>query len=500
MRRTGAGRILRIVVVAVAAAVVVRDLFGGTSVTTNLVYGASDRAFATARLMLVAIAALIAIGRTTSRRDALLFGGLLGLALEVFWAFVPPGPFFWIAAIGSQIAVAFGVTQLIRYAADTQPESRFKRGATAFAPVAGAGVALCGSAIVVLGYGNWIDGAPLDDATFAWLAPWLDRLRWTFMLAAAAAMETAAIAAHRSASQDERSRALLVALGFAPMAAATSLHALVRIVTAHDSAWAVDADSVGYVLTAAILTYGALTRRLIDVEYAAISTISGIAVLGAVAVGAFLAEHFGLPVVESILERTPFLQSFGEQGRTVVGLGGGFAGFLVVGRFHERMDAAIRAVLFKRRDERVRALEAFARDELWTIDASQLPGTLVDAVMKGANTAAAGVYTKHGTTYRSIARSGSGLPASIDANDPLVPGLRTPRLLAGGGLSAPMPVAGELYGLLLCGAREATATYARDEISALALVAREAGNALAAVRRAPVAHSGRKRRSKRPPR
>jgi hypothetical protein len=63
-----------------------------------------------------------------------------------------------------------------------------------------------------------------------------------------------------------------------------------------------------------------------------------------------------------------------------------------------------------------------------------------------------------------------------------------------------MPVAGELYGLLLCGAREATAAYARDEISALALVAREAGNALAALRPAPVEHSGRKRRTKRHPR
>ncbi len=488
---------LRIVVVAIAAAVVMRDLSGGTSATTNLVYGASDRAFAAARLMLIAIGGLIAIGRTTNRRDALLFGGLLGLALEVFWAFVPPGPFFWIAAIGSQFAVAFGVTQLIRYAADTQPDARFKRGATPLAIVVGAGVALCGSAVIFLGYGNWVDGQPLDDATFARIAPWLDRFRWTFMLAAAASMEAAAIVSHRSAAPAERSRALLVALGFAPMAAATSLHALVRIVTAHDSAWAVDADSVGYVLTAAILTYGALTRRLIDVEYAAIAAVSGIVVLGAVAVGAFLAEHFGLPVVESILERTPFLQPFGEQVRTFVGLGGGFASFLVIGRFHERMDAAIRGVLFKRRDERVRALEAFARDQLWTIEPTELAGALVAAVVKGANTSSVGVYTRHGVTYRSIAQAGSGLPASLDANDSLVPTLRSPRLTPGGGLSAPMPVAGELYGVLLCGAREATAAYAHDEVSALALVAREAGNALAAARPTPLERSNRKRRPKR---
>jgi hypothetical protein len=256
----------------------------------------------------------------------------------------------------------------------------------------------------------------------------------------------------------------------------------------------VDTDALGYVLTGTILTYGALTRRLIDVEYAVIATVTGIALLGAVAVGAYLAEHFGVPVVESILERTPFLQPFGEQVRTLFGLGGGFVSFLIIGRFHERMDAAVRGMLFKRRDERVRALETFARDEIWEIDGKRLPGALIDAIKKGAATPSVGVYTKHGATYRSLASSGGGVPATIGANDARVPPLRAPRLIAGGALSAPMPVAGALYGFVLCGPREATAAYARDEISALALVAREAGNALAAV---PAERTAPKRRTKR---
>lgn len=483
----------------VAAAIVAHDLSGGTSTTTDRVYDGSYRAFAFARLLLVAIAALIALGRTTSRRDALLFGGLLGLALEVFWEFVPFGPFFWPAAIGSQLAIGFGIAQLVRYAAGAQASPALRRAATVLAVVTGGGLAACGIAAVVLGFGSW-DGHMLDDAAFHAVGWWLDRARWTCMLGGVVSMELIAIASLRRAP--DRSRAMLIAFGFAPLALATAVQALAEI--AHGDLPPVrDLDALGYVLTAVILTYGALSRRLIDVEYAVIASFTGLVLLAAAALGAFLAEHFGVPLIEAVIERTPGLQPLGEQVRTYAGLAGAFTGFLVIGRFHERVDERVRALLFKRRDERVRELLAFAQDGLWEVAPSALPDALTHAVAAGTAAPTVSVYTKHGAAFRSLSRIGAA-PNAIPASDPRVPLPRVPRPTDGGGLSVPMPLAGALFGFILCGPRDATAAYARDEISALALVGREAANALAAATASSVGladtaapPSNRKRRPKR---
>lgn len=492
MRYPRAARLVRILIVLVAAAIVVHDLSGATSISTSRVYDPSYRAFAFARLLLVAIAALIALGRTTTRRDALLFGGLLGLALEVFWEFVPFGPFFWPAAIGAPLAVGFGVAQLLRYAAGAHANPTVRRTATVLALVTGAGVAACGIAAVVLGFGSW-NGQMLDDATFRAVGWWLDRARWTFMLAAVASMEMVALASLRASP--DRSRALLVAFGFAPLALATGLHALSEIVHG-DVPLIRDVDALGYVLTATILTYGALTRRLIDVEYAVIASFTGIVLLAAAALGAFLAEHLGVPLIEGLVERTPALQPLGEPVRAYTGLAGGFGAFLLIGRFHEKLDEFVRSLLFKRRDERVRELLEFARERLWELDPRDLPDALAHAVAEGAGTRSVGVYAKHGAVFRSLAHVGDA-PATIAETDARIPSARAPRYAPGGGLSVPMPVAGALCGFVLCGPRDATASYARDEMSALALVGREAGNALAAFKPEPASPSPRKRRPKR---
>jgi hypothetical protein len=492
-------RAARIALVVVAAAIVVSDLLPRTSAATTLVYTPSFRAFAFARLLLVGIVGLVAIQRTSSRRDALLFGGLLGLALEVFWQFVPLGPAFWAAALGSQLAVAFGLVQLVRYAIDAHPGARAVRLVTRLAIAFGCGVALAGMLLIGLGYGSWIDGTHLDDATFYAVAPVLGRARWFFVLAAALLMELAAVATLRANAAD-RPRALLVALGFAPMVATTSLHALVHVVTAHDAAAAFDADSLGYVATAAILTYGALARRLIDVEYAVISTVTGALLFTGVAAGAFAAEHLGVPLVERFIEHG--VEGAHPELRTALSLAGAFVTFLGIGRFHERLNEAVRAIVFRRRDERVRRLERFASAEVWSTERGELARAIVRAVSEGADTPSVALYVRSGARYELLDGTAASAPHRVAATDSLVPPLRAPRRTAGGGLSLPMPLAETAYGFIWCGPRPAGTEFAADEIGALALVAREAGNALAAARSSvrPPAERGRHRRKRRPSR
>lgn len=492
-------RAARVALVVIAAAAVVNDLLPRTSAATSLVYTPSFRAFAFARLLLVGIAGLVAIQRTTKRRDALLFGGLLGLALEVFWEFVPFGPVFWAAALGSQVAFAFGLVQLVRYAIDAHPDPRFVRLVTRLAIAFGCGVAGAGILLIGLGYGSWIDGTHLDDASFYAIAPWLDRARWFFVLAAVVLMEIAAIATLRT-TLAERPRALLVALGFAPMVATTSLHALVHVVTAHDTPAAVDADSAGYVATALILVYGALARRLVDVEYAVISAVTGTLLFTGVAAGAFAAEHLGVPLVERFIEHG--VEGAHPELRTALSLAGAFVTFLGIGRFHERMNERVRAIVFRHRDERVRHLEHFATAEVWSTERTALPPAIVAAVCAGADTPSVSLYVRHGARYELLDATTPSAAHRVAATDSIVPSLRTPRRTAGGGLSLPMPVGETPYGFIWCGPRPAGTEFAADEIAALALVAREAGNALAAARssaRAPAdsRHHRRKRRADR---
>jgi hypothetical protein len=478
-----AARPARCIIVVVAAAIVVHDLAGGASVTTSVTNDAAHRAFAAARLILVAIAGLITIQRGTPKRDALLFGGLIGLALEIFWEFVPPGAWFWPAVVLANVAIGAGVVQLVRFAVDCHPDPRVRRYVTLAAIVCGCALTTAGLALIALAFGTF-GGVPLDSATFDAIAPWIDRVRWTALLAAMLGMLASSVASLRAAEPAARNRAATIAIGFAPMVAASSVHALVHVVRARDFDWAMAADAAGYAATAAILAYATLRRRLIDIEYAVSTAIAGGLGLTGVALSAYAAEHFGVPLLERTMEGLPFLERFGEQIRALAGLGGGFLGFLAVGRFHERMNERVRGALFHERDERIATIERFAAKTLWSLDGAVLPERVLEAAKEGAGATSACLYLRAGRAFRLQCCAGSDAPASVSPRDPSVPEMREPRRSPDGGLTLPMPVSGRLYGFIRV-VREGDVAFAPDETDALALLAREAGNAMASSRARP---------------
>ena len=219
----------------VAAMYAVKDSIGGTAYQAGTPYDAYMRMFALSRVILVIVAALIARKRVLTASDALLFWGIGGLSLDVFWQYAPPGALFWFSAALAHAAIGFGIAQLIRYAAYEHPSARFRRAATMTAVAIGTTIAMAGFAVVALSFGS-IGGHMLDQSTFEAIAPWLQRLRWLGMFAGCVAIEGCAIAVLRAAPQERRPRALLVVAGFAPLALATSAHALAVVVTAHDNA------------------------------------------------------------------------------------------------------------------------------------------------------------------------------------------------------------------------------------------------------------------------
>ena len=249
-----------------AATYAVKDSIGGIAYQAGTPDDAYMRVFALSRVVLVVVAALIARKRAPTASDALLFWGIGGLSLDVFWQYTPPGALFWFSAALAHAAIGFGMAQLIRYAAYESPNARLRRAATVTAVAIGTTIAVAGFAVVALSFGS-IGGQMLDQPTFDAIAPWLQRLRWLGMFAGCVAIEVCAIAELRAATDERRPRALLVVAGFAPLALATLAHALAVVVTAHDNALLRNADAVGNVLTAVALAYGALTRRLVDVEF-----------------------------------------------------------------------------------------------------------------------------------------------------------------------------------------------------------------------------------------
>ena len=480
IKRIVAGRWPLALLVAIAFVVVCKDLAGGTSERTTLTYNGWLRAFAAGRLVLVTIALLILTKPSLSREDRLLFGGIIGLSLEIFWEFVPD-PLFWPAAILAQVAVAYGMAQLIRYAIARGRDDATNAVIERVAPIIAVTIALAGLAPIVLGFGQWIDGRQLDDATFLHVAPWLDRVRWFAMLAACVAIGTAAVNGLRRADADARPRALFIVISFAPLVLATSLHALVHVAGAHEAAWAKDADAVGNVLTAAGLAYGVLSRRLVDIEYALTVTITFGIAAAALAVLAFAGEHFVVPAVAERVASIPLFVPYGEEVRSATHVIVAFAVFLLISAIHEKATSAVRSVLFGRREEHLRALRDLADNAVQHARPKAVAQKLVEAAVVHASSTHAALYERDGTAFRLVAEAGSSTSrrSHVSGDDRSVPPLRRAHILDDGAVTLPMPIGTALQGFLWCARKHNGLAYAPDEIAALGLATREVGLVLA---------------------
>lgn len=462
----------------VAAIYAVKDSIGGTAYQAGTPYDAYMRMFALSRVILVIVAALIARKRVLTASDALLFWGIGGLSLDVFWQYTPPGALFWFSAALAHAAIGFGMAQLIRYAAYEHPSAQFRKAATVTAVAIGTTIAVAGFAVVALSFGS-IGGHMLDQPTFEAIAPWLQRLRWLGMFAGCVAIEGCAVAVLRAATEERRPRALLVVAGFAPLALATSAHALAVVVTAHDNALLRNADAIGNVLTAVALAYGALTRRLVDVEFYVSAAVAASLTGAALTILGFLGEHFVVPWIDASVERLPFFASHGWAVRTGAGVIAAFVAYIVLSQVYDKAAPFVRDAIFHHREEHLRALRAFA-EAVATLDSARVAPALAGVVMKDAAASFAGLYRRDGGGFRLSYGSGDPQPAAqIAASDARVPASFAPLVADDGSAAFAMLSENGIAGFLLAGPKRDATTYAPDELRALGLAAREAGLALA---------------------
>ena len=462
----------------VAAMYAVKDSIGGTPYQAGTPYDAYMRILALSRVILVIVAALIARKRVLTSSDALLFWGLGGLSLDVFWQYTPPGALFWFSVALAHAAIGFGMAQLIRYAAYEHPNPQFRKAATATAVAIGTTIAVTGFAVVALSFGC-IGGQMLDQPTFEAIAPWLQSLRWLGMFAGCVAIEGCAIAVLRVATGERRPRALLVVAGFAPLALATSAHALAVVVTGHDNGLLRNTDAVGNVLTAVALAYGALTWRLVDVEFYVSAAVAASLAGAALTILAFLSEHFVLPWIDESVERLPFLASHGWAVKTGAGVLSAFVAYMLLTRIYDKAAPSVRDAIFHHREEHLRALRAFA-ETVATIDAARVAPALVNVVTKDAAASFAGLYRRDGGEFRLACGSSDPQPAAqIATSDERVPASFAPLVAGDGSAAFAMLSESGIAGFLLAGPKRDATTYAPDELRALGLAAREAGLALA---------------------
>ena len=466
--------VLRAAVVVAAVLLALYELTGERSYATGSSATPFLRAYSIARIIIaLAAGALIAIKPHLDRVEAMLFGGLMGLALDVEYDYFHAEA-FWAAAVLANVSIGIGVAQLTRYALSYLPAGVRSRRAGIVAVAAGVLLAIVGFIPV---YAFFATSLGTNENWNAVIAPALDRLRWGIFLAACLGIERAAIVAWRRVRGEYRKRLSIVVIGFAPLCFGTGLHSIVSVVFGHDVSALADLDVAGTALTAIILTGGLLSGQLVAVEYYALVALAATLTGVSVAVLAFAAEHFLTAPLEHFFDALPALAGFNSAVHESVQLGIAFCVFLTIGRAHESSTEFFRDLIFAHRAEHLEALRTFAED-VGEGSRAEIADRLVEAAVEHGDAIGAAVYLRDGSVFRPIASTGVGSLQPIHDGDARVPPLRRPLAPDDGSLTLPMPIGARLTGFLRCERKRRMTAYAPDEIDLLALATRETGIAL----------------------
>lgn len=218
----------------------------------------------------------------------------------------------------------------------------------------------------------------------------------------------------------------------------------------------------------AIIVYGVLNRRVLDIGFA-LNRAAVFATVSAVVVGGFVLVEWGAN------------ELFSEQSRNnaafsaVIALGLGLSTRFI----HARVDRFIDVVFFRKRHSDEAALQRFARQALYI---SSIP-TLLDRTRA--------VLREHAGAKRVEVWLDDGSQLQADADDPALVALRAgePYVMIrdaasalSGDIAYPLPAAGRIIGALVLETEEAEHSFAPDEISAVEAIAHNVGVALDALR------------------
>lgn len=229
-----------------------------------------------------------------------------------------------------------------------------------------------------------------------------------------------------------------------------------------------------------VLTYAALSRRLVDVGF----VLNRAVVFGIVS---------SIVVAAFVLAEWVASEWFVNASHTSGAIAGGSIA-LVLGLsmryIHKYVDGFVDRVFFRKRHEDEAALRRFAHEAPYITDRETLIDRAIEKVREHTGAEGAAILTLDGGgTYASA--TGNGARISVSENDPAIVAMRAwhkpvdlyrigdSRL--NGELSFPMVSRGELIGALVCEAKRDGEAYAPDESDALSAMAQGIATALAAL-------------------
>jgi len=314
----------------------------------------------------------------------------------------------------------------------------------------------------------------LIDPVGLFFAPWLQIPYYaaTFM---ALVCSVLAIAASRG---NDRQRAIW---SLVPLAVLGVVQATYNFATLTVSSYAIGQDLlfVYYAIVAivpVVLTYAAVSRRLIDVGFV-LNRAVVFAVVSTIVIGAFVLIEWAA---------STWLAGTTHTTSAVIGMIVALAIGLSLRYIHRYVEHFVDRVFFRKRHDDEAALRRFAHESSYITDRSTLLERAVREVKEHTNAEHAAILVRDDTA--SYVSTANGERATVSENDPGIVALRAwskpvdlhllHRSEMHGEFAFPMISRGTLVGALVCGPKRDGEVYAPDESDALLALAHEVGSAL----------------------
>jgi hypothetical protein len=284
-----------------------------------------------------------------------------------------------------------------------------------------------------------------------------------------------AIAASRG---NDRQRAIW---SLVPLAVLGVVQATYNFATLTVSSYAIGQDLlfVFYAIVAivpVVLTYAAVSRRLIDVGFVLNRTVV-FAIISAIVIGAFVLIEWAA---------SAWLAGTTHATSAVIGMIVALAIGLSLRYIHRYVEHFVDRVFFRKRHDDEAALRRFASESSYITDRTTLLERTEREVKEHTSAKDVAILVRDGSA--SYASASNGERITVSENDPGILALRAwhkPVDLHGvseselrGEYAFPMISRGELVGVLICGAKHDNEVYAPDESDALLTLAHGVGTTL----------------------
>lgn len=280
-------------------------------------------------------------------------------------------------------------------------------------------------------------------------------------------------------SQRPRAAWLLLPLPVALVTSASIATLVIFIKSWFANVAVISVSDAVILLSAFIVTYALLKRRVLDFEFV-LSRALVVATVSLIVVASFVLLEWVLgSVLADVSHATGLIANAG----LALALG------LSLNAIHKRVDLLVDAVLFRKRRDDERALFNFAREAAYVTE----PNALLDqtiAKIRCHTDARSGAVLLDGSNAYSVMRSFGESQAEISENDSAILALKAwhkpidphhYQTALSGAIALPMLTRGRLLGVLLLGERAGGEAYAPNEVEALSQFAHGVGSALDAL-------------------